>query len=320
MQIVIVDGGTLNPGDLSWEFLSKFGEYKVYKQTDYEQTIERCCDADIVVTNKVVFDQNIISSLPKLKFITVTATGYNNIDIPAANDHKILVSNVPDYSTQSVAQTVFALLLELAYHVGYHAETVAEGRWSQCDSFCYWDKPLIELSGKTMGIIGFGRIGQRTANLAKAFGMKVIVYKHKEQAAEDIKFVDLDEVFIQSDVLSLHCPLTDLNKDLICGEKLQLMKKSAFLINTARGPLVNENDLASALNDEVIAGAGLDVLASEPPKVDNPLLKAKNCYITPHIAWASKSSRERMMQVTCDNIKAFMSGQAQHIVSKNKKK
>ena len=316
MKIVIVDGYTLNPGDLSWDFMAKLGEYRLYKHTDYDQIIERCRDADIVVTNKVLFDEHIIASLPNLKFITVTATGYNNVDIPAAKKHNVQVSNVPDYSTKSVAQTVMALLLELAYHIGHHSQTVHEGHWSKSDNFCYWDRPLMELSEKTMGIIGYGRIGRETAKLAKAFGMKVIVYKHKENMPEgDIEFVEMNELFRQSDVITLHCPLTDVNKHLICKEKIDLMKHHAFLINTARGDLINESDLADALNEGRIAGAGVDVLSTEPPCSKNPLLKAKNCYITPHIAWASEEARKRMMKFTAENIHEFISGTPQNLVS-----
>lgn len=316
MKIVVIDGYCLNPGDLSWEFLAKRGEYRIYHQSDYDQVIERCRDADIIVTNKVVFDEHIITSLPNLKFITVTATGYNNIDIAAAKKHHVLVSNVPDYSTQSVAQTVFALLLELVYHVGHHSQTVFDGHWCKSENFAYWDKPLMELAGKTMGIIGYGRIGQGVAKLAKAFGMDVIVYKHKEgMQADGVELVTMDDIFKNSDVISLNCPLTEENKGLINKKKIELMKHHAFLINTSRGQLVNEADLAEALNSERIAGAGLDVLSTEPPSHDNPLLKAKNCYITPHIAWASKEARMRMMDFTADNIKAFVSSQPHNIVS-----
>ena len=315
MKIVIVDGYTLNPNDLSWDFLNEIGEYQLYKYTDYEQIIERCYDADIVITNKVIFDEHIIASLPNLKFITVTATGYDNIDIQAAKKYNVMVSNVPDYSTQSVAQTVMALLLELAYHIGHHSKTVFDGRWEKSDNFSYWDKPLIELADLTMGIIGFGRIGQKTAKLANAFGMKIIVYKHKENMpVDEFKLVGLSDLFKHSDVISLHCPLTDTNKNLICADRLKLMKKNAFLINTARGALINESDLAEALNKEQIAGAGLDVLSSEPPDCNNPLLKAKNCYIIPHIAWANRSARKRMMDFTAQNIKAFVVGKPKNVI------
>ena len=316
MQIIIIDGYALNPGDLSWDFMAKLGEYKVYKQTNYEQIIERCRDADIVVSNKVLFDEHIIASLPNLKFITITATGYNHIDIHAAQKHNIQVSNVPNYSTQSVAQTVMAHLLELAYHIGHHSQTVLEGRWSNSGDFCYWDRPLMELSGKKMGIIGYGSIGQETAKLAKAFGMEILVYKHKENMLnDDVELVSMDELCKQSDVITLHCPLTKNNIELIDKEKLELMKHHAFLINTARGGLINESDLAEALNNGRIAGAGLDVLSSEPPSLDNPLLKAKNCYITPHIAWASVEARKRMMKFTSENINAFISGTPHNLVN-----
>lgn len=316
MKITVVDGYCLNPGDLSWEFLADLGEYRIYHQTDYNQIIERCRDADIVVTNKAFFDEKIISSLPKLKFITVTATGYNIVDISAAQKHQVMVANVPDYSTKSVAQAVFALLLELVNQVGHHSQTVLKGRWCQVENFSYWDRPLIELAGKKLGIIGYGRIGRQVAEIAEAFGMDVLVYQHKKNMhIEKFELVSLEDLLKTSDVVSLNCPLTETNRELINKEKIGLMKQSAFLINTARGQLVNENDLAAALNSGRIAGAGLDVLSQEPPNWDNPLLKANNCFITPHNAWASKEARTRMMEYTAENIKAFISGKPQNIVS-----
>jgi glycerate dehydrogenase len=317
MKVVVVDGHTLNPGDLSWDEIKKLAECGIYDQTGPKETIERCKDADMVVTNKVVFDKNTIELLPKLKFISVTATGYNVIDVKAAKGSGIIVSNVPTYGTKSVAQMVFALLLELSHHVGYHAETVKKGRWSACDHFCYWDRPLIELAGLTMGIVGFGRIGRLTADLAEAFGMNVIVYDpYADKASHpNTEFIELEELYSRSDVISLHCPLTDTNREMINSKSLNLMKPGAFIINTSRGLLINETDLAEALNSKKIAGAGLDVLSTEPPTNDNPLLTAQNCIITPHIAWATKSARERLMSVTVANIKAFIGGSAINVVS-----
>jgi len=316
MKIVVTDGHTLNPGDLSWDALKELGECEVYERSTPQETLMRCKDADIAVTNKVVFDRQTIESLPRLKCISVTATGYNIIDVDAAKNRGIVVANVPIYGTQSVAQMVFALLLELTQHVGHHSKTVHEGRWVACDNFCYWDFSLIELADLTMGIVGFGRIGKATANLAKAFGMKVIVYDIVKPAIadSDVKFVDLESIFSDSDVASLHCPLTRDTEGLVNAERLSKMKKTAFLINTSRGPLVNEQDLADALNSGRIGGAGLDVLSTEPPGADNPLLTAKNCYITPHIAWATRSARSRLMNTAIANVRAFIEGKPQNVV------
>lgn len=314
MNITIVDGATLNPGDLSWEPIGAFGRYAVHPHSTPDQTIERCRDAGAVITNKVVFDRATIAALPKLEYIGVTATGYNIIDLEAAAGRGIVVTNVPTYGTASVAQMVFALLLELTQHVGHHAATVREGRWSKCDNFCYWDYPLIELEGLTMGIVGCGRIGQATARLAAAFGMKVLGYGAFPFPAGPITPVTLEELLAQSDVVSLHCPLTPETQGLANAARLALMKKSAFLINTSRGPLVNERDLADALNAGRLAGAGLDVLAAEPPKPDNPLLTAKNCIVTPHIAWATRSARQRLLQTSIDNLGAYLAGQPRNVV------
>lgn len=316
MKIVIVDGVTLNPGDLSWDALGAFGAYEVYPRSTPGETLARCRDAEAVITNKVVFDRAVISVLPKLKYIGVTATGYNIIDVAAAAESGIVVTNVPTYGTASVAQMVFALLLELTQHVGHHAATVREGRWSRCDNFCYWDFPLVELAGLTMGIVGCGRIGQATARIADAFGMQVLGCDAVPFASGLITPVTLDELLARSDVVSLHCPLTPETQGLINAARLSRMKSSAFLINTSRGPLVNERDLADALNAGRLAGAGLDVLNVEPPQPDNPLLTAKNCVITPHIAWATRSARQRLMQVSLGNLGAFVAGQPQNVVSR----
>ena len=314
MHIVIVDGATLNPGDLCWEALGAYGTYAVYPRSTPAETLERCRDAEAVITNKVVFDRATIAALPKLKYIGVTATGYNIVDVAAADERGIVVTNVPTYGTASVAQMVFALLLELTQHVGHHAATVREGRWSKSDNFCYWDYPLIELADLTMGIVGCGRIGQATARLADAFGMQVIGYDAFPVPAGLITPVPLEELLARSDVVSLHCPLTPETQGLINTARLSLMKPSAFLINTSRGPLVNEQDLADALNAGRLAGAGLDVLAVEPPKPDNPLVTAKNCVTTPHIAWATRSARQRLLQTTVNNLAAFVAGQPQNVV------
>jgi len=316
MHIIVTDGATLNPGDLSWEALGAFGSYEVYPRSTPAETLERCRDAEAVITNKVVFDRAVIAALPKLKYIGVTATGYNIIDVAAAAERGIVVTNVPTYGTASVAQMVFALLLELTQHVGHHAATVREGRWARCDNFCYWDFPLIELADLTLGIVGCGRIGQATARLADAFGMKVIGYDAFPFTSGLIAPVSLDELLARSDVVSLHCPLTPDTQGLINAARLARMKPSAFLINTSRGPLVNERDLADALNAGRLAGAAVDVLSTEPPKPDNPLLTAKNCVVTPHIAWATRSARQRLLQTSLDNLGAFIAGQPQNVVSR----
>jgi len=320
MNIVVLDGYTLNPGDLTWNDLKALGTCTVYDRTPPEEVVSRAKEAEIALTNKTVLSADVIKQLPKLKYIGVLATGYNVVDIEAALDAGIPVTNVPAYSTPSVAQLVFAHLLNLAHHVGAHSETVKNGKWASNIDFCYWDTPLIELAGLTMGIIGFGRIGKATAKLALAFGMKVIAYDVVKPSSmpEGCQFVDLEDVFRSSDVVSLHCPLTPQTQYIINKECLELMKNTAFLINAGRGPLVDEQALAQALNNEVIAGAGLDVLSSEPPEKDNPLLKAKNCYITPHIAWATRSARQRLLKVVVDNVAAFLAGNPQNVVNEVK--
>jgi glycerate dehydrogenase len=316
MKIVVTDGATLNPGDLSWQELEELGDCRVYGHSSPSENVTRCKDADIAVTNKVVFDRGTIAALPVLKMISVTATGYDVIDIEAAKERNIVVTSVPTYATTSVSQMVFALLLELCHHVGYHSETVHQGKWTKCDNFCYWDRPLVELSGLTMGIVGFGRIGRSTARIAEAFGMRVIAYDvFKTDEESDVAAVNLETIFTDSDVISLHCPLTEQTLELVDKNRLSKMKRTAFLINTSRGHLVNEKDLADALNNGIIAGAGLDVLSIEPPREDNPLLTARNCYITPHIAWATKSARSRLMSVAIDNVKAFIRGNGRNVVT-----
>ena len=317
MKIVVIDGYSLNPGDLSWDDLRLLGDYHVYERSTPEETLIRCREADVVLTNKVVFDKNTIRALPNLKMISVTATGYNITDMEEARARNIVVTNVPTYGTQSVSQMVFALLLELTQHVGHHSKTVYEGRWVSCTNFCYWDYPLIELADLTMGLVGFGRIGAATAKIAKAFGMKVLIYDvfKPKNLDSDITFTDINTLFRDSNVVSLHCPLTAQNKAMVNAVLLNKMKSSAFLINTSRGQLINEKDLAAALNTGRIAGAGLDVLSTEPPSADNPLLAARNCYITPHIAWATRSARKRLIDIAIDNVRAFSQGRPQNVVS-----
>ena len=317
MNIVLLDGYTLNPGDLTWKDLEALGRCTVYDRTAPEDVVARVKEAEIALTNKTVLSAEIIKQLPKLKYIGVLATGVNVVDIEAARDAGIPVTNVPAYSTPSVAQLVFAHLLNLAHHVGAHSETVRNGKWACNIDFCYWDTPLIELAGLTMGIIGFGRIGRAAAKLALAFGMKVIAYDVVKPSSipEGCRFVSLEDVFRLSDVVSLHCPLTPQTQNIINRKHLELMKKTAFIINAGRGPLVDEQALADALNNERIAGAGLDVLSSEPPERDNPLLTAKNCFITPHIAWATGAARERLLKVVVDNVASFIAGKLQNVVN-----
>ena len=316
-KIIVLDGYTLNPGDLTWKDLKALGQCTVYDRTPPQEVVPRAEDAEIVLTNKTVLSSDVIEQLPTLKYIGVLATGYNVVDVEAARDRGILVTNVPTYSTQSVAQMVFAHLLNLAQRVGHHAQTVKSGRWTSNPDFCYWDMPLIELAGLTMGIIGFGRIGQATAKSALSFGMKVIAYDIVTPSSmpEVCQFVGLEDVFRNSDVVSLHCPLTPQTRNIVNKQRLTLMKKTAFLINTSRGPLVDEQALAQALNNQRIAGAGLDVLSLEPPEKDNPLLKAENCFITPHIAWATRAARERLLKVAVDNVASFLAGKPQNVVN-----
>ncbi|QIF02374.1 D-2-hydroxyacid dehydrogenase [Roseimicrobium sp. ORNL1] len=316
MRLTILDAFTANPGDLSWAGLESLADCTFHDRTAPAEVLVRAQDAELVITNKTVLSGDTIRSLPKLKYIGVLATGYNVVDVAAAKECGITVTNVPGYSTPSVAQTVFALLLELTHRVGHHAQTVREGRWSQCPDFCYWDGTLVELSGRTLGILGYGTIGEGVARIALALGMKVIANRRtwKEAPIEGVTPASQEEVFAQSDVLSLHCPLTEDTKHIINAQNIAKMKPSALLINTARGPLVNEAELAAALNDGRLAGVGLDVLSAEPPPADNPLLTAKNCYITPHIAWASKEARERLINVATQNVKAFLDGKPQNVV------
>lgn len=318
MKIVVLDGYTLNPGDLSWKELDTLGQVAVYDRTPADKVIERIGDSEIVFTNKTLITREVLEKIQNVKWIGVLATGYNVVDVVAAKEKGILVSNVPTYGTTAVGQFVIALLLEICHHVGAHSEAVKKGQWSSSEDFCFWNYPLIELSGKTMGIIGFGRIGQATGKIAKALGMEVVVvdqYVNEEMVTQGFKYVTLDALLAQADVISLHCPLFPENTGMINKENIAKMKEGVILINTSRGPLVNEQDLADALNSGKVAAAGLDVVSSEPIKEDNPLLKAKNCMITPHIAWAPKESRERLLGIAVDNLKAFLRGTPVNVVN-----
>ena len=309
MSIVVLDGYTLNPGDLSWDALRELGSCEIYDRSAPDEIVPRSTSAEIVLTNKVKLNGEYMSSVSTLKYIGVTATGYNIVDVAAARERKVIVTNVPTYGTQSVAQMTFALLLELTQHVGHHAQTVREGRWTRSPDFCYWDYPLIELDGLTLGIIGFGRIGKMVGQLAEAFGMKVLTYSRKQPVAE------METLFRRSDIISLHCPLTPQTEHLVNEKRLAWMKPTAFLLNTSRGPLIDESALAKALNEGRIAGAGLDVLAVEPPTADNPLLRAKNCLITPHIAWATRAARSRLTEAVVENLRAFLAGESKNVVT-----
>ena len=314
MKIVVLDGFTLNPGDLSWSELEALGDCTVYDRTAPEHLPARVREAEAVLTNKAMLDARAIAQMPHLQYIGVLATGFNIVDVEAARRREIAVTNVPGYSTDSVAQLTFALLLELTHHVGHHAETVRAGRWSAGLDFSYQDFPLIELRGLTLGIIGFGQIGQAVARLARAFGLRVVAHRRPRHLADDgewgdIEFVDLDTLFGRSDIVTLHCPLTPETTGLIGPGSLRRMKPSAFLLNTSRGPLVDEAALAEALDAGRLAGAGLDVLSREPPPLDNPLLRARNCLVTPHIAWASGAARARLMTAIAGNLRAFQMGQ-----------
>lgn len=316
MKIVLLDAHTANPGDVSWAPLEAIAPCQIHPRTPLAETVARCADAEIVITNKAVLNREIIEALPKLKYIGVTATGYNIVDVVAAKERGIVVTNVPGYSSPAVAQLVFSLILELTNHVGHHAQTVRDGRWVASPDFCYWDHPIIELSGRTLGIIGYGDIGSSVARIAVAFGMKVLASKRdwKTAPTEGVTPASIDEVFQNSDFISLHCPLTDATKHLVGERTIALMKPTACIINTGRGPLVDEAALAQALNAGRIAGAGLDVLSVEPPKTDNPLLTAKNCLITPHIGWASHEARVRLIDIVASNLKAFLEGKPVNVV------
>lgn len=312
LKIVVLDGYTLNPGDLSWKDLEALGTVKIYDRTHPGEVVERATGAQIVLTNKTVLDGEVLSQLPDLKYIGVLATGYNVVNLEAARRQGITVTNIPAYSTDSVAQMVFAHLLNITQRVGHYAEEVASGHWTKQADFSYWNTPLVELAGKTLGVIGLGHTGMATARIALAFGMQVLAYTSKSAAelpAGIRKADSLEQVFSDSNVVSLHCPLTETTKNLVNMERLKLMKREAVLINTGRGGLVNETDLAEALEKGLLAAAGVDVLSSEPPVPGHPLVGVKNCFITPHIAWATLEARQRLMGQAVRNIEAFLSGQ-----------
>ena len=320
MKMVILDGYTENPGDLSWSELEKLGELTVYDRTsltDAEEIAARIDNADILLTNKTPVSAAALDKNPGVKYISVLATGYNIVDVEAARARGIPVSNVPAYGTAAVAQFAIAMLLEICHHVAHHSETVHAGRWEQSPDWCYWDYPLIELQGKTMGIIGFGRIGQQTGRIAKAMGMNILATGSRptDSGREIAEYVELDELLARSDVIALHCPLFPSTQGIISRENIAKMKDGVILLNNSRGPLIDEQALADALNSGKVYAAGLDVVSTEPIRGDNPLLKAKNCFITPHISWAPKESRQRIMDCTVENIKAFLDGEPVNVVN-----
>lgn len=316
-HIVVLDGYTANPGDISWQPWEALGTLTIYDRTADSEVISRAADADIVLTNKVIIDAEKMAQLPQLRYIGVLATGYNVVDVNAARQRGIIVTNIPAYSTMSVAQMVFAHLLNITHHVDLHARTVREGKWSRSLDFSYTETPLLELDGKQMGIVGLGNTGQATARIAASFGMKVMAFTSKEQSAlPDYirKAESLDQLFSSSDVVSLHCPLNEQTLHLVNASRLALMKPTSILINTGRGPLVNDADLAAALNEGRIMAAGIDVLTEEPPRKGSPLIEARNCYITPHIAWATDAARRRLLDIALCNVKAFIDGKPQNVI------
>jgi glycerate dehydrogenase len=316
MRIVILDGYTANPGDLAWDALSVLGHLTVHDRTPAAQIVERAKDAEAVLTNKTVLDRGTLDRLPSLNYVGLLSTGYNAVDGEALAERRIPVCNVPAYGTASVAQHTFALLLELVNRTGHHSESVREGVWGASKDFCYWHHPLIELSGITLGIAGFGAIGEAVARIGHGFGMELLAWNRSPKASElPVRFCDLETLTAQSDVVSLHCPLTDATKGLVNAAFLGRMKPGAYLLNSSRGGLIVEKDLADALNAGRLAGAGLDVLSTEPPSPDNPLPGAKNCLITPHIAWATKAARGRLIRVVAENLRAFMAGRPQNVVN-----
>ncbi len=318
VKIVILDGHTLNPGDLGWSDFEAMGVLTVYDRTAEAGILSRIGDAEIVFTNKTPLTRETISSCPNLRYIGVLATGYNVVDVDAARAQGVLVSNIPAYGTGAVAQFTFALLLEICHRVGRHSDSVRAGRWSKSPDFCFWEIPLIELAGKTLGIVGFGRIGRATAQIARAFGMNVVAHSRTETEEGRMlaEYVPLEALYARSDVISLHCPLTDETYGMINRDSIARMKDGVILINTGRGPLIVEQDLADALNAGKVYAAGLDVVSAEPIRADNPLLRAKNCLITPHIAWAPKETRRRLMAIAADNLRSFLNGAPENIVNR----
>lgn len=321
MKIVILDGYTENPGDLSWDSMKALGELTVYDRsslTDVQEVIERIGEAQIVITNKTPISKQVLDACTKIQYIGVLATGYNVIDIDSAKEKGIPVCNIPTYGTAAVGQFAIALLLEICHHIGHHGDAVKDGRWEKNSDWCFWDYPLIELAGKQMGIIGYGRIGQTTGKIAQALGMKVLAYdsyKNPKLECETCVYTDLDQLLSQSDVIALHCPLFPETEGIINRENIKKMKDGVIIINNSRGPLIVEEDLKEALNSGKVAAAGVDVVSTEPIKGDNPLLNAKNCIITPHISWAPKESRQRLMDIAVENVKAFLDGKPIHTVN-----
>jgi len=316
MKLINLDASALNPGDLSWDVLNQFGDVTLYQKTESEaEAIERIGDHEIVLVNKVPITENILNACPNIKLICVQATGYNIVDTAACAKRGIPVCNVPDYGTAAVAQFTLALMLELCHRIGLHDQVVHEGKWCRSSTFCFWDTPQTELGGKTLGIIGFGRIGQATAKMAKAFGMRVITHSRTPRKSPDAEFVDMDTLLAKSDFISLHCPLFAENTKMVNAEFISKMKDGSFLINTARGGLLDEQAVADALTSGKLAGAAVDVVTEEPMKEYNPLLTAPNCIITPHIAWAPKESRQRLLDCCVENIRAFLQGTPQNVVN-----
>lgn len=318
MKIVILDGYAANPGDLSWERFSKMGELEVYDRTAPEEVAQRAQEAEVILTNKVLITREVMEALPKLRYVGVTATGYNVVDTEEAHRRGITVTNIPAYSTMSVAQMVMAHLLNITNNVALHANSVRDGEWEASKDFCYWKQPVMELDGLTLGIVGLGNTGKATARMAQSMGMKVLAFTSKKKEVLENMGVEkarsYEELFRRSDVLSLHCPLTPETHHLVCAERLALMKPTAIIINTGRGPLVDEQALADALNEGRIFAAGVDVLQQEAPKDGSPLIGARNCNITPHIAWASLAARKRLLDIAADNIDAYLSGSARNVV------
>lgn len=317
-KIVVLDGYTLNPGDLSWKELKTLGDVEIYDRTSAEQLMERAKGAEILLTNKTLLTADNIKDLPDLKYIGVLATGYNVVDIDAAKERKIVVTNIPSYSTNSVAQMVFAHILTITQRVEHYTNEIRDGKWTNSKDFSFWDTSLTELDGLKIGIIGLGHIGQAVARIAISFGMEVYAYTSKSpnQLPEKVVSKPLEKIFKESDIITLHVPLSRDTQYMVNAERLKLMKPTAIIINTGRGPLVNEQDLADALNNKVIYAAGIDVLSTEPPKADNPLLTARNCFITPHISWATKAARERLMKIMADNLKGYLKGEVVNNVAK----
>lgn len=319
MKTVILDSFALNPGDLSWDWLKKTGECEIYDRTPADEIISRCEGAEIVITNKTPLPKTVLEKLPSLKFIALESTGYNVVDIEYCKERGIPVCNIPSYSTEAVAQLTFSLILEITNAVALHSESVKSGEWTACPDFCYWKIPLSELSGKTLGIVGFGQIGMRVADIAEAFNMNVIAvsgHETNQSHRKNFRWVNTEELKKEADIISFHCPLNK-NTEKLCNEEfLNACKNGVIIINTSRGPVIDENALAAALKSGKVRGAGVDVLSTEPPKEDNPLLSAPNCFITPHIAWAGFETRKRLMNILESNVKAYLNGKPQNVVNK----